>query len=413
MVPKSDFFTSENLHPEWSFLGLTAKNKASLTERPGWLRLTPKSSIKPNTVIKNDGEHNYSLVTRFEFSPKAVKDEAGLQIMRGDETKFCKLYSAITAAGIRTISFTFDNTKYEAENNVGDTLWLKMVRINHRISGYYSSDGTLWAQVGQAIDISVIDSYSDFSTWAGTRQGLYVAGSQPAYFDLYIYRDAFTPILAECPANQFGTTRTALNAGVRNLDNIHNNDWALYAGVEFGNGEYYATPDSVEFTASSATIGGVVEVWLDSIDTGNKIASCNITNTGKWTEFKTFKTKVSSVSGRHDVYLKFVGTSSDKLFQLKWFGFTRKSDHTSTLAAIVSEKKLMLFPNPTRNQLSVQSGDAFETVEIVDLSGRTVFQEHFNEAVHQTTLKIDLKKGVYFLKVGNGKENQFSRLVVE
>jgi len=236
MAPKSDFFTSENLHPEWSFLGYTAPNKWSLTDRPGWLRLTAKSRSKANTIIKNDGEHNYSLITRFDFDAKSTSDEAGLWIMRGDETMFVKLVSSLSTDGKNVILFSFENTKFELENSVGDTLWLKLVRINHKISGYFSSNGASWTEVGQAIDISQIDSYSDYSTFTGTRQGLYVKGTSDAWFDLYIYRDAYTPILAECPANQYGTSR-AYNSNAQGyvLDNIHADDWAMYAGVEFGN----------------------------------------------------------------------------------------------------------------------------------------------------------------------------------
>ena len=110
-------------------------------------------------------------------------------------------------------------------------------------------------QVGQNIDISVIDSYSDFSSFTGTRQGLYVLGSS-AYFDLYIYRDAYTPILAECPANQYGTVPTTKTDGIYQLDSIHHNDWALYAGVEFGNSEYQKAAKAIEITAASAGAGG-------------------------------------------------------------------------------------------------------------------------------------------------------------
>ena len=151
MVPKSDFFTSDKLNPEWSLLGYTLDNTWSLTERPGWLRLSPKSSTKANTVIKNDGEHNYSLITRLESDISSIHDQAGLQIMRGDETRFVKLYSSINEYGHKVIVFSFDDMKYEAENTVGNTLWLKIVRVNHSISGYFSSNGYDWVQVGQRL----------------------------------------------------------------------------------------------------------------------------------------------------------------------------------------------------------------------------------------------------------------------
>jgi xylan 1,4-beta-xylosidase len=322
MVPKSDFFNSESLNPEWCFLGYSVPNKSSVTERHGWLRLTPKSPDKANTILKNDGEHNYSIITRLDFNATKTSDEAGLWIMRGDEKMSLKLVSSLSSDNKKVIIFSFEKIKYEVSNTIGDMLWFKMVRVNHEISGYFSSNGVDWNHIGQAIDISQIDSYSDFSSFTGTRQGLYVKGNNDAWFDLYIYRDAYTPILAECPANYYGTTVSTKKNGISSLDNIHDNDWALYAGVEFGNDEYQKKPDSLEITASCNSNGGVVEVWLDSLDSNNKIAECSISNTGSSDTYKTFTTKIlQNVTGRHDVYLRFKGTGTDKLYMLQWFSF--------------------------------------------------------------------------------------------
>jgi xylan 1,4-beta-xylosidase len=411
MVPKSDFFSSSKLNPEWSFLGYTASDKYSLSDRPGWLRLTPKSSVKANTVIKNDGEHNYSLITRLSFRAKATGDEAGLRIIRGDETQFVKLYSSINADGGKVIGFSYGTFKYVSEYLAGDTVWLKIIRVNHSVSGYFSNNGTNWVQVGEKFDISTIDSYSDFSSWIGTRQGLYVQGS-PAYFDLYIYRDAFTPILAECPANQFGTTRSAPAQGISVLDNIHNADWALYAGVEFGNGEYYETPDSVEFYASSATERGAIEVWLDSIDTGLKIADCNISSTVSWSEFKRFTAPVLPVTGRHDIYLKFTGTGTSKLFLLKWITFRHP-----VIAVITSDQgkqveKLAVYPNPAKTHLSIHSGFLFHTTEIFSMNGQLVWEDHKDES-ESSSLDFNLENGLYLLKISGDKTIACSKFMID
>jgi xylan 1,4-beta-xylosidase len=323
MVPKSDFFTSDKLNPEWSFLGQTATNLWSLTDRPGWVRLKPKNTNRPNTIIKTDAEHNYSLITRVDFDAKATSDEAGLRIMNGAQNSFVKIYCSVTASKNKAIYFSYNSTKYQSENNIGNTVWLKLVRINHNTSGYYSSDGFNWVQVGNEISISNLGKTpSDYNGWCGNRQGLYVSGSSAADFDLYIYRDAYTPILAECPANQYGTVKTTLSEGISLLDSIHNNDWSLYAGVEFGNDDYPRACDTVTFTASSATSGGKIEVWLDSIETGTKIATCDIESTGSWSVFKTFSAKTQKIKGRHDIYLRYTGNGSGRLFQLKWIKFT-------------------------------------------------------------------------------------------
>jgi xylan 1,4-beta-xylosidase len=412
MVPKSDFFSSPNLHPEWSFLGYTPANKFSLSDRPGWLRLTPKSSVKANTIIKNDGEHNYSLITRLDFDAKTTTDEAGLRIIRGDETLFVKLASSFNSSGKKVVVFSFNTTRFEAENNVGDTLWLKMIRVNHSISGYFSSNGTNWTQVGQSVDVSSIDSYSDFTSWAGTRQGLYAQGAGNAWFDLYVYRDAYTPILAECPANQYGTGKASAGSGISVLDNIHHNDWALYAGVEFGMDDKYGIPDSVEFTASSATTGGTVEIWLDSIGTGTKIADCKINSTGSWYEFKPFAAKVTPVTGNHDVYLRFSGNGTNKLFMLKWMKFIKKSDPINSASRIEKAGTLSIYPNPAKNRLSIFSGFQFDKVEIFSITGRLVYQFK-TRASFNSVLKLNLDSGIYVVKVSSDKNMASAKLKID
>jgi xylan 1,4-beta-xylosidase len=324
MVPKSDFFTAEKLHPEWSFLGFTPASLISLSARPGWLRLTPKSPAKANTVIKTDPEHNYSLITRIDFKPDSASDEAGLRLMNGMENLYAKVYCTLNSKAEKAICFSYDKTYYEVVNTSSEKIvWLKLERNNHELSGFYSTDGVKWIIIGEKINVTDLDRFTqNYNGWCGNRQGLYVQGRNYADFDLYIYRDAYSSILAECPANQFGTQRTVLPSGVTLLDDIHNNDWALYAGVEFGNNDYKKTSDMIYISASSATKGGQVEVWLDSINAGKKIATCKIKHTGGLSDIRTFTAKTTPTTGRHDVYLKFVGLCDDKLFALKDFVFS-------------------------------------------------------------------------------------------
>jgi beta-xylosidase len=327
MVPKSDFFTTQKLQPEWSFLGYTPTSLFSLSDRPGWLRLTPKSKTKANTVIKTDPEHNYSLITRLEFDPESTTDEAGLRIMNGLENLFAKVYSTSNKIGKQVICFSFDKLHYEIENTIGKIVWLKLERNNHELTAFFSPDGSKWTPVGKKVNVETLDRYSrNYNGWCGNRQGLFVQGTKNADFDLYIYRDAYSPILAECPANQYGEMKKVFSNGITLLDDIHTNDWALYAGVEFGNKDYDKISDKISISASSTSKGGKVEIWLDSIDKGKKIATCEIGNTGSLSNIKTFTAKTVPTQGRHDVYLKFVGEKGDKLFALKDFIFTNLSN---------------------------------------------------------------------------------------
>ena len=210
---------------------------------------------------------------------------------------------------------------------------------------------------------------SNYNGWIGNPQGLYVKGKS-ADFDLYIYRDAYSTIKAQPCANQYGTLRMVNGTATAYLDSIDNNDWAMYAGVEFGGKDYYKKPVSLEISAASATSGGVVEVWLDSIDTGNKIAECSIGNTDGWNTFKTFTADVDSVSGNHDVYLRFLGTG--KLFRINWLKFIGESYTPITSVENISEipSSFVLeqnYPNPfnpvTRIKYSV-SNSSYITLKV-------------------------------------------------
>jgi len=194
--------------------------------------------------------------------------------------------------------------------------------------------------------------------------------------------------MAACPANQYGTN--PLNSTL--LDNIHNSDWALYAGIEFGNLEYKKIADSIQITASGL-IDGQVEIWLDSIGTGNKIGSCDIKATGSWNTFKTFSGKITPTTGRHDLYLKFTSSSTGKLFQIKWIQFLPITAHIVNSQTNLSgdsltfqlDKKMQLqAPNFTEFQLFKNSG---ESISIHSVSFKS------NDS---TTFQIAINPRIYF-----------------
>jgi len=429
MVPHSDLFDTEKLNPEWSFSGYTPANTHSLTQRSGWLRLSPRSRYS-NTVVKNDGEHNYSLITRVDFAAESVNDQAGLWIFNGLQTLYAKLYSSVDSSGNKIVGFSYKTTTYQAPHPAPtgqNIVLLKLVRVNHILTAYCSSDDYNWVQVGSSISVADMDGLQpDYNAWTGNRQGLFVQGSRSADFDYYIYRDAYTPIMAATPANQFGTTTTDRPSPVRDLDNIQSGDWALYAGVELGNSEYKMAPDSVVITASCASSGGIVEVWLDSLDSNSKIAECPISSTGGWDIFRTFTAKIlQPVSGNRDVYLRFKGTGSDRLFMLRWITFVPKSGPATSIGQSESgqiPKRYELFqnyPNPfnaaTRIEYSVPVS-SYVSLRVYNLLGQEVaslYDGIRRAGTHVAAFEsAGLPSGIYLYRLSSEHFNEARKMLV-
>ncbi|HVN47813.1 MAG TPA: family 43 glycosylhydrolase [Bacteroidota bacterium] len=427
MVPHTDYFESTTLNPEWSFLGYTATSTYSLTTRPGWLTLSPRGR-EFNTIVKNDGEHNYSLITRMDFNATQRADQAGLWIFNGLQTLFAKLYSSLDSAGNKIIGFSYENRSRSIMSPAtsGSTIiWLKIVRNEHVLTGYCSTDNTDWVQVGDTINVVDMDGLQpNYNSWTGNRQGLFVQGSSSAAFDLYMYRDAYTPIAAECPANQYGTV-SVVGTNVSMLDSIDNADWALYAGVEFGNSNYTISPDSIFLTASCVGAGGDVEVVLDSLDTGTSIADCQITSTGNWNTFATFSAKLTkAVSGNHDLYLRFWSNGVATPCKLKSFVF-KGSVHSTSVGSLQNRQQPKSYeleqnyPNPFNPSTEISftvPTESFVSLKIYDVMGRlveTLISERMPQGKYvKTWLPSKAASGAYFYRLQAGSFSETKKLLL-
>ncbi|MDP3180907.1 MAG: T9SS type A sorting domain-containing protein, partial [Bacteroidota bacterium] len=149
-----------------------------------------------------------------------------------------------------------------------------------------------------------------------------------------------------------------------------------------------------------------------SIDTGTKVAECTIGNTGSFSTYKKYKAPVPTISGSHDVYLKFVGAGTNKLFQLKWISFSKKSGTVTSSLQIGKSGKLSIYPNPAKNKLFIFSGFLFNTVEIFSMNGQKVFQDK-NEATQSSELKLNLDSGMYVLRVSSENDAATSNFLVD
>ncbi|MYQ46592.1 carbohydrate-binding protein, partial [Streptomyces sp. SID4985] len=134
-------------------------------------------------------------------------------------------------------------------------------------------------------------------------------------------RDAYGTIQAESYDSQSGTTTesTTDTGGGQDIGYVSGGDWALYKGVDFG-----STP-AAQFKARVASgaadgVSGLVEVRLDSRSNA-PIGSFAVGNTGGWQTWRTVPANISSVTGKHDVYLTFTSGQPADFVNVNWFGF--------------------------------------------------------------------------------------------
>ncbi|HEX3029727.1 MAG TPA: carbohydrate-binding protein, partial [Clostridia bacterium] len=128
---------------------------------------------------------------------------------------------------------------------------------------------------------------------------------------------AFEKIEAESYSDQSGIQAETCTdtEGGQNVGFIENGDYAVYKNVDFDTG---ATSFQARAASNNAN-GGKIEIRLDKAD-GTLIGTCTVAGTGGWQTWADVKCSVSGVTGKHDLYLKFIG-GSDYLFNLNWFVF--------------------------------------------------------------------------------------------
>lgn len=75
----------------------------------------------------------------------------------------------------------------------------------------------------------------------------------------------------------------------------------------------------------------------------------------------------------------------------------------SSVNELVDESQVAVFPNPATDNLQIQLPSEFdiESIEIFDLNGKFVQSKTVNATIQSTNLNIDLKSGLYVLRLNN------------
>jgi hypothetical protein len=124
----------------------------------------------------------------------------------------------------------------------------------------------------------------------------------------------FDRVEAETIANSSGlkTEVCTDTGGGMNVTSISNGDYIKVKDVDFLDGV-----TGFEARVSSSASNSKIELVIDS-QTGKSLGTCDVSGATAWT---TKNCTVSGGSGKHDLFLKFVGGGGD-LFKFNWWKFT-------------------------------------------------------------------------------------------
>lgn len=120
------------------------------------------------------------------------------------------------------------------------------------------------------------------------------------------------------PGGEFLSTSNFRNIGVgfsedgqEFLTGIRNNSWAQYGPLDF------TGKTSLELDAAS-TADGEIKLYLGGLDTA-PVATVQVPSTGGLEAWKTVSARLTGISGRHIVFLRFASTTHESLMNLRTF----------------------------------------------------------------------------------------------
>lgn len=213
-------------------------------------------------------------------------------------------------------------------------------------------------------------------------------------------RKATSQIEAEDFNEQQGVQAESCSEGGQNIGFIQNNDFIKFDDIDFGIGV-----KEINVRASSDGSGGQIKVYIDK-KAGTPIATINIQPTGGWQNWKTIKASVKNVTGIHDLYLVFTG-STGYLFNLNWIQFTELPSLKGEIEN--SSLPFLLYPNPIKNSSAFfveYYGTQRESYQITNMRGEIIAKGILEPGINVMDSFHSYIKGAYIFTTPNSLHYQ-------
>jgi endoglucanase len=212
-----------------------------------------------------------------------------------------------------------------------------------------------------------------------------------------------TTIQAESYTSMSGVQleTTTDTGGGQDVGYIDANDWMTYPAVSIPSAGTY----TVQYRVASQSGGG--NVRLEAAGGGAVYGSMAVPSTGGWQTWTTISQNVTLPAGSVSFGIKAVAGG----FNINWFAIKSVGGREAAIDennVFTDEANVSVFPNPSTGSVTIRVSQP-STVNILDLSGKSVMNSHVEESV-----TVDhLNTGLYIIKAFNKAKTSATKLIVK
>ncbi len=295
-------------------------------------------------------------------------------------------------------------------------MWLKLSREGNTFTGFKSSDGSSWVQVG-TVDISMgseillglaVTAHNDGALSTAIFSNVSISGSIP-----------FEPQTLEA--------ETATLAGPQVASNHSGYTGSGFVDYVNSSGDYISwsaeVPSAGTYVLSFRyALGSNGNRPLEIKVNGNvAAASLSFTPTGSWTNWQSVSVSVALNAGTNTIRATAIGSSGANLDHLMI-----EQPGSNTNASLASMKKairpfdtssaLEVYPNPTADAVFIKKDVISEgtTFQLTDIHGRTIPIQISDHDWESMEIRLPgLKAGIYTLMMKSNERLLTEKIVVK
>ena len=183
-APVRDDFDEPDLSPYYSAPRMLPSRFASLTDRPGWVRLRGQESLTSlhhvSLLARRLTGLQIQISTRMDFDPELPQHAAGLVLYYDNmDWFFLQKYYSETLGGPALLVTVMDNgTRTQALVDripaPSGPVWLRLTIRDRQSQFSWSANGVEYRNIGPVCDTSTLsDEYCSYGEFTGTMAGLF------------------------------------------------------------------------------------------------------------------------------------------------------------------------------------------------------------------------------------------------